>query len=68
MFKDNNLFITSNDFANFSNFVYSNRENYEPEDVNKDNEIIEISNNPDFKYIIYKKLNFEIKENDTIFS
>tara|TARA_B100001996_G_C18624223_1_gene579069 strand:- start:366 stop:1394 length:1029 start_codon:yes stop_codon:yes gene_type:complete len=67
MFKDNNLFITSNDFANFSNFVYSNREKYEPEDINKNNEIIEISNNPDFKYIIYKKLNFEIKENDTIF-
>ncbi len=67
MFKNNNLFITSNDFAEFANVVYSNREKYGKQNFNKDKEVIEISNNPDFEYIIYKKLSFELKDNDVIF-
>ena len=67
MLKNNNLFINSNDFASFTNLIYSDRKQYENDQFGKDIEIIEIIEDPQFNCVTYKKLIFEITEGDTVF-
>tara|TARA_B100001996_G_scaffold140942_2_gene107176 strand:- start:7881 stop:8909 length:1029 start_codon:yes stop_codon:yes gene_type:complete len=67
MFENNNLFITSNDFSKFSDFIYSDRESLDDKNFLEDTEVIEISKDPQFRCLTYKKLNFEIKSGDVIF-
>ncbi len=66
MNTQNNLFLTSNDFSSFSDFVYSDRVGEKDFDVN-DIEIIQDFDDPLFNCVVYKKLKFEISENQTIF-
>ncbi len=67
MFKNNNLYITSNDFSKFSDLIYSDREKLENQSFNQDTEIIDISTDPQFKCITYKQLSFEITSGDIVF-
>ena len=62
-----NLFITSNYFASIADVIYSSREEFNDEITDEKEEIIEISRNLNFKYIITKKVEFEIQSNDIVF-
>ena len=66
MNSEDNLFITSNDFSSFSNFVYSDRVEKKTFEQN-DTEIIQQFDDPLFNCVVYKKLKFKIFENQTIF-
>ena len=66
MNSEDNLFITSNDFSSFSNFVYSDRVEKKTFEQN-DTEIIQQFDDPVFNCVVYKKLKFKISENQTIF-
>ncbi len=67
MLKNNNLFINSNDFASFTDLIYSDRKKYENTQLEEDIEIIELIKDPQFNCVTYKKLIFQIKEGDTVF-
>ncbi|OUW38372.1 MAG: hypothetical protein CBD44_00990 [Flavobacteriaceae bacterium TMED184] len=67
MYSKNDLYITSNDFASFSNIIYSDRQEYSKEFFNNNIEIIEYSEEKQFKHITYKRLSFEITSGDVIF-
>ena len=61
------LFITSNYFASISDVIYSDRKELKEETIHNNEELIEISSNPNFRYITTKKIRFRIKSNDVIF-
>ena len=64
----NSLLISSNDFAEISNLDYSNRVAYDKNLLKRyDLEIIEISENPNFHCITYKRTHFDIGDNTLIF-
>lgn len=67
MYKESDLYITSNDFASFANVIYSDRRSFDNNLFDNETEVIEFSNNPQFKHMTYKKLKFTIKSNDVIF-
>ena len=64
----NSHLISSNDFAEISNLDYSNRVAYDKNLLKRyDLEIIEISENPNFHCITYKRTHFDIGDNTLIF-
>lgn len=67
MYKESDLYITSNDFASFANVIYSDRQHFDKNLFSNETEILEFSENPQFKHMTYKKLKFTIKNNDVIF-
>ena len=66
MSSKNNFYITSNDFSSFCDFVYSDRVEFNHSGF-EDVEILEKSEDPTFSYVIYKKIKFQIANNDTVF-
>ena len=67
MFKNDNLYINSNDFASFADLIYSNRDTYKNKAFEKNTEVIEINNDPKFNCVVYKKIIFDISSGDVIF-
>ena len=61
MYKESDLYITSNDFASFANVIYSDRQRLDNNLFDKETEVLEFSNNPQFKHMTYKSLNLQLK-------
>ena len=62
------LYLTSNYFASIADVIYSNRKGLEEKIIQENEEMIEMSRNPNFSYITTKKIKFKIHNNDVIFS
>ena len=67
MYKNDDLYITSNDFSSFANIIYSDRQRYSEEFFDNGDEIVEYSEDEQFKHITYKKLSFKVTSGDVIF-